>query len=148
MSRAVITAVFVLAFALSLSGPRTASADASQLCRSVTTLALAPTDILFSPILTAGDIRVGLEDQDDHWFPIAIGLVPGYVLLNYVQIGGTVLRVVAGAMEFVPGLATLARDTSPDPLFTSQDEAEALYSENFGPCPVRIGVHYNTIPWG
>jgi hypothetical protein len=51
-------------------------------------------------------------------------------------------------LEFIPGLFTLPRETSPKALFASQDEAEAVISEDYGPCPVRIGVHYNTIPWG
>ena len=55
------------------------------------------------------------------------------------------LRVVAGVLEFVPGLFTLFAETSPDPLFTSQDESQALYSKDWGPCPIRIGVEYNTI---
>lgn len=135
---------------LSLVGltPGRASADASQLCRSITSMALAPTDILFGPMTAAQDVYTGLQDQDDHWFPRTVGVVPGYALLLYLQAGGAVLRVIAGAFEFLPGLATLPTETAPKPLFTSQDEGEALISEDYGPCPVRIGVHYNTVPWG
>ncbi len=125
-----------------------ASADASQLCRSLTTIALAPTDVLFAPYTTVQDVWGGLQDQDDSLVKVAIGLGPGLVWLNGIQVGASAIRVVAGIFEFIPGLVTLPRERSPKPLFTSQDEAEAVYSSDFGPCPVRIGVHYNTIPWG
>lgn len=149
MSRALCTGLVALALVASAGlTPRAASADASQLCRSLSSIVLAPTDILFAPVTTASDIRTGLADQDDHWLPIVLGIVPGYVWLNYVQVGGTILRIAAGALEFVPGLFTLPREQSPGPLFTSQDEAEAVLSTDVGPCPIRIGVHYNTIPWG
>ena len=128
--------------------PRVASADASQLCRSLTMIALAPTDILLAPVTTANDIRIGLDDQDDHWLAITLGIIPGYVWLNYLQVGGAILRVAAGTLEIIPGLLTLPREKSPDPLFASQDEAEAVFSQDVGPCPIRIGVHYNTIIWG
>jgi hypothetical protein len=134
--------------ALSSLTPNTASADASQLCRSVTTIALAPTDVLFMPVIVGGDMLMGFEDQDDHWFPLVAGTVPGILWLSGLQIGGAMLRVAAGVIEFVPGLITLPREKSPKPLFTSQDDAEAVLSKEFGPCPIRIGVHYNTIPWG
>ncbi len=68
--------------------------------------------------------------------------------LNYLQVGGAILRVAAGTLEFIPGLFTLPREKSPDALFASQDDAEAVFSKNVGPCPIRIGVHYNTIIWG
>jgi hypothetical protein len=128
--------------------PQPASADASQLCRSISMITMAPTDILFAPYTTFQDIRMGYEDQDDHWVAKTIGTVPGYAMLNYLQAGGAILRVSAGVFEFIPGLFTLFRDEGPRPLFASQDEAEAVYSADFGPCPVRIGVHYNVIPWG
>ncbi len=153
MSRALGTApsVGLVALALILSialSPRAASADASQLCRSLSSIVLAPTDILFAPVTTGNDILIGLADQDDHWLAITLGVVPGYAWLNALQVGGAVLRVASGALEFIPGLFTLGFEKSPDPLFASQDEAEAVFSRDIGPCPVRIGVHYNTIIWG
>ncbi len=149
MSRVISTGLVALALVVSAAlTPRAASADASQLCRSLSSIVLAPTDILFAPVTTGNDILIGLADQDDHWLPITLGVVPGYAWLNALQVGGAVLRVASGVLEFVPGLFTLGFEKSPDPLFASQDEAEAVVSEDLGPCPVRIGVHYNTIIWG
>jgi hypothetical protein len=134
--------------AVAVAAPRDASADASQLCRSFTTIVLAPTDLIAAPYIAGADIYTGLQDQSDSNFSRAVAIVPGYALLLYMQAAGSILRVVAGVFEFIPGLITLPQETSPKALFTSQDEAEAMFSEDYGPCPVRMGVHYNTIPWG
>jgi hypothetical protein len=146
LSRSSLALVLALGFAL--AAPRSASADASQLCRSLTTLALAPTDVLLAPYIVPLDMYTGYNDQSDHWIPQYVGFLPGIVWLTGLQIGGAAIRVVAGAFEFIPGLITLPREKSPSALFTSQDEAEAVYNSDVGPCPIRIGTHYNTIPWG
>ena len=122
-----------------------ASADPAQLCRAFSTMLLAPTDLVLGPYVVGEDLYWGLVDQEDPtWMKVAYG-PPGYAFLLGLQAGATILRIAAGTLEIVPGLFTFFQDTSPDPLFTSQDESLAVYSEDFGPCPVRIGVHYNTI---
>ena len=125
--------------------PNTAHADSTQLCRSISSIALAPTDILFSPYIAARDLWYGMSEWDDPQ-ALRIGTAPlGYAYLNAMQVGGASLRVISGIFEFPLGLATLFREGSERPLFKSQDETEALYSEDFGPCPVRIGSSYQTI---
>lgn len=140
--------ILTLIGAVAFIQPSPARADATQLCRSFTTIVLAPTDILFGPVIAGQDMMVGFEDQDDGWLQVLVGTIPGYLILNYLQVGGATLRIIAGAFEFLPGLATLPTEQAPKPLFTSQDEAEAMVSTDLGPCPIRIGVHYNTVPWG
>ncbi len=127
---------------------RTASADASQICRSLTTILLAPTDVLLIPYIVPMDLYTGLTEQGDHWLPVTVGAVPGIAWLTAMQLGGATIRVVAGVFEFLPGLFTLPREKSPSALYTSQDEAEQVYSTELGPCPIRIGTHYNSIPFG
>jgi hypothetical protein len=146
-----LAAASLLALVVAVGGvlpARTASADASQLCRSVTTLLLAPTDILLTPYIVPLDMYTGLTEQGDHWLPVTLGVIPGFAWLTGMQLGGTAIRVVAGAFEFIPGLITLPREKSPSALYTSQDEAEQVYSAEWGPCPIRIGTHYNSIPFG
>jgi hypothetical protein len=144
-------AASLLALVVAVGGlvpTRPAQADASQLCRSLTTLLLAPTDILLTPYIVPLDMYTGLTEQSDHWLPVTLGAVPGVAWLTGMQLGGTAIRVVAGAFEFIPGLITLPREKSPSALYTSQDEAEQVYSAEWGPCPIRIGTHYNSIPFG
>jgi hypothetical protein len=122
--------------------PRTARADAAQLCRSFTLVLLAPTDLVASPYIAFRDIRTRMRDYDDTRAVKIAYTVPGYVFLNFVQVWGTTLRVVAGGLEFLPGLFTLFREGRTTALFQSQDEGEALYKAEWGPCPIRIGSSY------
>ena len=90
--------------------PRAAQAGPEQLCRSLTTIALAPTDIILGPYIVAYTEYWGLVDQDDSFAMKAGAAVPGYFFLSFVQAGGAILRVVAGVMEFVPGLFTFFQE--------------------------------------
>jgi hypothetical protein len=132
---------------VSLAGlvPGRAHADAGQLCRSVSTILFAPTDVIAMPYIIYSDMSIGFEDYSDHWLAITTGTVPGIAFLGAMQIGGALFRVVAGTLEFLPGLVTLAREDSPSPLYPSLDDAWSEYSEDFGPCPVRIAAHWNSL---
>jgi hypothetical protein len=146
MARRTLPAALGLALALGAAEP--ARADSSQLCRAGMNLLLSPLDALFSPVITAKDMHYGVTEIDDRVYNRILGVLPGYVFLNTVQLGGAAIRFVAGGMELLPGIVTLFREGPQPPLFRAQDEAWALYSKNFGPCPVRIGSSYNTINEG
>ncbi len=137
--------LLIVGVALLVTLPGEARADATQLCRSVSSIALAPTDVLLSPYIAGHDIWYGMMEWDD---PLALqigSVVPGYVYLLGMQVGGAILRVIGGIFEFPVGLVGLFREGSQGALYRSQDETTAVYSEDFGPCPVRIGSSYNTI---
>jgi hypothetical protein len=125
--------------------PRTANADASQLCRAGANLVLAPFDVLLGPYIAAKDEYYGLTEIDDPMGLKVAGAVPGYVLLLGMQLGGALFREIAGVFEIIPGVVTLFREGAQPPLYRSMEDAWAIYSENYGPCPVHIGVSYNTI---
>jgi hypothetical protein len=149
MARSSRVATLVAAALLGLAGtPRPASADATQICRAFMNVTLAPFDAVFSPIITARDMHYGVTEIDDRVYNRILGVIPGYVFLNTVQLGGAVIRVVAGGLEILPGLFTLFREGAQPPLFRAQDEAWSLYSKNWGVCPIRIGSSYNTINEG
>ena len=147
MSRSLFRAIALSLLLVAPAGlvPIPAQADAGQLCRSVSTVLFAPTDVIVAPYAIYNDMSIGFEDYSDHWFVIAAGTVPGIAFLGFMQVGGALFRVVAGAVEFVPGLITLFREDSPKPLYTSLEDAWANYSNDFGPCPVRAGVHWNSL---
>ena len=137
--------LLIVGVALLVAQPREARADATQLCRSVSSIVLAPTDVLLSPYIAGHDIWYGMMEWDD---PLAlqIGTAPlAYFYLLGMQVGGALIRVIGGIFEFPVGLASLFREGAQGALFRSQDETYALYSEDFGPCPVRIGSSYNPI---
>jgi hypothetical protein len=134
----------ILACLTSGLAPGTARADGTQLCRSFTAITLAPTDLVFTPYVAYRDIRNRMADYDDSRGVKIAYMVPGYVFLNMVQVYGTAMRIVAGALEFVPGLFTFFREGSPTPFFQNWAEngAEAVFYREYGPCPVMIGSSY------
>ena len=148
MSRSLFGAVALSLLLVAPAGlvPTSAQADAGQLCRSVSTVLFAPTDVIVAPYAIYDDMSIGFEDYSDHWFAIAIGTVPGIAFLGFMQVGGALFRVVGGTIEFLPGLVTLFREDSPrNTLFPSIDDAWSDYSNDFGPCPIRAGVHWNSL---
>jgi len=146
LARLPFVALLATAFSLGFGMPATsAKADASQLCRSITSVALAPTDVLLGPVIAAHDMHYGLTEIGDALPNQLLGIVPGFFYLNAMQVGGGLMRVLAGALEFPLGLATLFRSGSQQALFRAQIDSYALVSEDFGPCPIRIGTSYNSI---
>ncbi len=140
------SALLALAFMVALAGaPRQASADSSQLCRAGMNLLLGPYHALLGPYIVAKDEYYGLTEIDD---PLALkiaGAAPGYVFLLGVQIGGAIFREIAGVFEIIPGFVTLFREGAQPPLYRSAEDAWAIYAEQYGPCPVKVGISYNTI---
>ena len=127
--------------------PHDARADATQLCRAGANMFLAPFDFALGPFIAAKDEYYGLTNIDDPNVLKAIAVVPGYILLNGTQLGGSMFREISALMELPMGLVTLWRDGAQPPLFRSQEEAWALYSDDVagGKCPIRFGTSYNTI---
>ncbi len=143
---AVRAALLGLALAALVSGaPNVARADSSQLCRAGSNMILAPFDAALGPFIAGKDEYYGLTEISDPDALKAVGAAPGYVLLLGMQLGGSMFREIAALMELPMGMVTLFRDGAQPPLFRSQEEAWALFSEDYGPCPVRFGTSYNTI---
>lgn len=145
-SLSVRTAVLALALMAALSAaPGEARADASQLCRAGANLLLAPFDALLAPVIVSKDMYYGLTEIDDPMGLKIAGAVPGFIFLNGVQVGGAIFREIAAVFEFIPGVVTLFREGAQPALYRSAEDAWALYAEQYGPCPVKIGISYNTI---
>ncbi|MEE9280460.1 MAG: hypothetical protein V3V67_09825 [Myxococcota bacterium] len=124
--------------------PRSAAADPSQLCRGASSVLLAPTDLVLAPYIAGRDAYHALSIPGEP-FKVWISWLPSYPLFIAIQAGGTVLRVVAGAFEILPGMVALALDEAAAPLFAQQDQAPQLLSSELGPCPIRVGTSYWSI---
>ncbi|MFI5317689.1 MAG: hypothetical protein ACHQ6T_18445 [Myxococcota bacterium] len=125
--------------------PSEARADSSQICRAGANMFLAPFDAFLGPFIAGKDEYYGLREIGDPKALKVVGAVPGYILLMGMQLGGSMFREMAALMELPIGMVTLFRDGAQPPLFRSQEEAWALYTNDFGPCPVHFAVSYNTI---
>jgi hypothetical protein len=140
------TALIALMLAAAMGGtPGAAKADASQLCRAGANIVLAPFDVLLGPYIAAKDEYYGLTEIDDPMALKVVGAVPGYVLLLGLQVGGALFREIAGVFEIIPGVVTLFREGAQPALYRSAEDAWAIFADTYGPCPVKIGISYNTI---
>ena len=120
----------------------------SQLCRSFMNMGLAPFDIVLSPFIVAKDEYYGLTEMDDEPIIQIVSTVPGYFWLNTVQVGGGVIRFIAGIFELPGGVVALFTGNPSTPMYRSQDETWQMYNAEWGPCPFRFGSSYNTINEG
>ena len=107
MARRLVAGAVLTAF---LFAPTPAMAGAQTLKRSFGNIVQGPIDAVLSPI-TAGMVQyknmANIEDSRGvRWFYA----VPGYFWLLGLTVAASVLRVVAGALEFLPGLVLLFTD--------------------------------------
>lgn len=135
-----------LALASSLLAPGAAQAGGETLKRSVGNLIQAPIDVAISPV-TAGVVEVrNLREIDDTLGVKIAYAVPGYLWLTGLHAGASVLRMLAGALELVPGLILLPFDAEMNALFDPAETGNALVSYDTPPMDVRIGIDYTAAP--
>ena len=123
-----------------LAGP--ASASPETLKRSVSNLMFGPLDVVFTPVVAARSVYHNLQNVDDTMGVRVFYAVPGYVWNMGVQIGAGTVRVLAGAIEFVPGLGLLFFDADLDPLFSPVDKSAALVDYDTPPLHCKFGITY------
>lgn len=143
MSSLLLHAMLILALVGMLLGiqPRDARADPTQLCRAFSSIALSPSDIVLAPYISGRDAYNALSEESEP-YKVWVSFLPSYPVFIVIQVGGTVLRIVSGVFEIMPGLVSLVTEDAGPPLFAAQDEARQIYRNELGPCPVRIGTSY------
>ena len=131
---------------LSLFAATPAFATPETLKRSVGNILFAPLDIAASPLTAGKALYTNLHEVDDsRWVRIAF-IIPGYVWILGVQIGGGAIREIAGLLELVPGLGLVFFDADLDPLFDPVERNEALLDLETPPLRIKLGVNYVASP--
>ena len=131
-----------------LLAPTPALAGAQTFKRSVGNIIQAPIDAALSPI-TAGLVQhknmSNIEDSRGvRWFYA----VPAYFWLVGLTLAASVLRLVAGGLEFFPGLVLLFTSAEMDPLFYPSDGGTAVIWDY--PTTVfdfKLGIDYTAAPF-
>ncbi len=126
---------------VSSSAPALASTE--TLKRSVSNIAQAPLDLVFSPMVALLAVATRMSEQDD---PTAVRVafaLPGWIWNTGVNIAASTIRFVTGGVELIPGVLLLPFETDLDPLFSAVDDAAALF-EMETPCclDVKFGIDY------
>jgi len=123
-----------------LAGP--ASASPETLKRSVSNILMGPLDVVFTPVVAANSVYNNLQNVDDTMGVRVFYALPGYVWNMGVQIGAGTVRVLAGAIEFLPGLGLLFFDADLDPLFSPVEKSAALVDFDTPPLNFKFGITY------
>lgn len=137
-----LAACAALAAAVLGVAPGEARATTATIKRSVSNLLLFPVDFVMSPYVGAKALYTGWTSSDDTpavkiAYP-AFGL-PWNIGLN---LGTSLLRGVAGCLEFLPGLVLIPFKADMQPLFDLSINNNAVLDQEVGGIKIRAGVDY------
>lgn len=136
----------VLALPLLAVAPGAAHATTTTIKRSLQNLFLFPVDFALSPYVATKTVYTQWRASDDTDAVKIAYPLPGVAWAVSVNMGASVLRGVAGALEFLPGLVLIPFDTDMQPLFDLSENNNALWDSGEeglnGVARLRLGVDY------
>jgi len=128
--------------ALLASGPLPAAASPETIRRSVSNILFGPLDMVLSPIVGTRSVYNNLRDIDDTMGVRIFYAIPGVAWNIAFNMGGGVVRLFTGLLEFVPGLILIPFEADMDPIFAPPERADALIDEEYDLLAVKIGINY------
>ncbi len=139
-SRVVVTLVLLAAI---LGAEAPASGSTKTLKRSVGNILQAPLDLVLSPTVALVSVVEGMREHDDP-VPLRVAFfLPGVVWNTGVNLGASLIRLVTGGLELIPGVALLPFAADTDPLFSPVESAFALFETETSCCiDVKFGIDY------
>jgi hypothetical protein len=137
----------VLASALALplvaAAPGAAHATTATLKRSVQNLLFFPFDLALSPYVATRTVYNQWNSSNDTDAVRIAYPIPGVAWAISVNMGASMIRGVAGALELLPGIVLIPFDTDMTPLYDLADRNNAVFdSGEEGFARVRVGVDY------
>lgn len=133
-----------LGLALAAAAPPPAEASPATLKRSLQNIVFAPFDFVLTPVVTAGSWWTNWTEVDDSPGVHYAYAAPGLVWMASLQVGTSVIRLVAGGLELVPGIALLPFESDLKPVFNLPEENAALVDTELGGFAVRFGINYTS----
>jgi hypothetical protein len=137
----------VLAFALALPlvaiAPGSAHATTKTIKRSIQNLLLFPVDFALSPYVATKAVYNNWRGSNDTDAVKIAYPIPGVAWAVSVNMGASMMRGVAGALEFLPGLVLIPFDADLTPLYDLAENNNALFDsgeERF--MRARLGLDY------
>lgn len=137
----VLTALLALALA---GAPGPASASSATLKRSFQNIVFAPFDFVLTPVVATRSWWTNWNEVDDSPGVHYAYAAPGLVWMSSLQLGTSVIRLVAGGIELVPGLVLLPFETDLEPTFNLPEENAALVDTELAGFAIRFGVNYTS----
>lgn len=139
------TALLLLSSVLALPTP--ALAGTETLKRSVSNILSGPFDIVLCPITGGMATYRNIKNIDDSTGVRVAYALPGYIWMVTLFAGTSVLRVVAGFIELLPGIVLLFTDSELGPLFAPADRAEGLWEWDTPVVEFKVGIDYSAVPY-
>ena len=132
--------------ALVASAPGESQAGVKTLTRSTQNILFGPFDFALSPVVATKAVYTNWRASDD-----SIGVkiaypVFGVVWAMSVNAGASAIRVLAGLLEFVPGLVLLPFKADMNPIYDLPENNQALVDTGSPAFKVRFGVDYVSPP--
>ena len=106
--------------------PPAAEASPETLRRAIGNIVQSPLDVVLAPVVAGRTLVRNLQDVDDTLPVQIVYAAPGYCWLVGVQVGGGVIRGIAGLLELVPGILLFPIETDLDALYDPADRGGAL----------------------
>lgn len=122
-----------------------ADASPATLQRSVQNIVFAPFDLALSPFVATGAVVQNLGETDDSTAVRVIYFVPGVAWNTGVQGFASVVREIAGLLEFVPGLALLPFERDLAPLFVPAERSPAWIDFDARVLHVKVAIDYTVL---
>jgi hypothetical protein len=138
--RGLVAAVALLALLTVAASPAAASPETIR--RSVSNILFGPLDMVLAPIVGSRSVYNNLRDIDDTMGVRIFYAIPGVAWNIAFNMGGGVVRLFTGLLEFVPGLILIPFEADLDPLFAPPERADALIDEEYDLMSVKIGINY------
>lgn len=138
--RILVRPLLVLILALLVASPAGATPD--TLRRSVGNILMAPLDFVLAPYVATKAVVNNVRDIDDTTGVRVAWFLPALVWNTGMQLGGAMLRELAGLIEFVPGLGLVPFEADMDPLYAPAERSEALVDIETTPLWIKFGVNY------
>ncbi|MEE9608415.1 MAG: hypothetical protein V3U03_11810 [Myxococcota bacterium] len=140
-------AAFCALLSLALVPAAPASASPETLKRSVSNILFGPLDMGLSPVVSARSIYIGLRDIDDTLAVRLIYPLPGFAWNTGVGFFGGAVRIVAGFLEFLPGVGLYFFEADLDPIYEVPERGEALVENDTVVLNVKFGIDYMHPPF-
>ncbi len=124
------------------AAPQPSHATTDTLKRSAQNMLLFPLDLALSPyVSTKAVVNMWRESDDSTAVKIAYPVF-GVAWAFGIEAGASLLRGVAGVIEFLPGLVLLPTDSDMKPIYELPEQQEALVDQELPFMNVRFGVDY------
>lgn len=138
--RLVLTAALLGLFVTAAPQPSHATTETLQ--RSAQNMLFFPLDLVLSPYVATKSVVTMWRASDDSTAVKIAYPVFGVAWAFGIEAGASLMRGVAGVLEFLPGLVLLPTESNLKAIYDLPEQQEALVDQELPFMKVRFGIDY------